>query len=54
MLFVFTLCLGLLTQFVYLCINLHHAHHAFNLLVFPYSMFIQFFVVERAICSLEK
>ena len=52
MLFILMFCLGLLTHSLFIsCINLHYAS-AFNLLVFPNSMFTPFFFfVERAMCS---
>ena len=51
-------CLGLLTHSLFIsCSNLHH-DSAFNLLVFPNSMFTLLFcfvfVIERAMCSPEK
>ena len=54
MLFVFMLCLGLLSHSLFIsCVNMHSA---FNLLVFPNSMFtsLLFFCYERAMCSPEK
>ena len=57
MLFVFMLCLGLLSHSLFIsCVDLHHAQ-CFNLLVFPNSMFtslLVFVVDERAMCSPEK
>ena len=56
MFFIFMFCLGLLTHSLFIsCINFI-MHSAFNLLVFPNSMFtpLLFFVIERAMCSPEK
>ena len=53
MLFIFMLCLGLLTHILFIsCIYLYHAQ-CFNLLVLPNSMFTPFFN-EKAMCSLLK
>ena len=50
MLFIFMFCLGLFHVLIYIM------HSAFNLLVFPYSMFtpLLFYFNERAMCSPEK
>ena len=40
-------------QFVYV-MYFFFMHSAFNLLVFPNSMFTLFFFIERAMCSPEK
>ena len=49
------LCLGLLTQFFSFHVLICIMHSAFNLLIFPNSMFIPLlFFHERAMCSPEK
>ena len=52
MLFVFMLCLGLLTHSLFILSIIMHS--AFNLFVFPNSMFTPVFICERAMCSLVK
>ena len=58
MLFIFMLCLCLLTNSLFISFLICIMHSAFNLFVFPNSMFtpvlLLFFLNERAMSSPEK
>ena len=55
MLFIFMLCLGLLTHSLFISCIICIIHSAFNLLVFPNSMFTPLlFLLMKGLCALRR